>query len=68
MQKHLLLSSPTKERLISSLNSHFYSTAYSINEQGQVTWKGGEVRAELTYEVKKGIHLVYSKSGYQSEY
>lgn len=58
----VLVSSPTKEGVIRAINTHFYSTSYSINDEGKVTWKGGEVKDDLTYRVRRGRHQILSKT------
>jgi hypothetical protein len=54
----ILLSSLTKESLIKSLNDLFYSTTYNINDKDEVIWKDGEIKADLSYKVKKGRHQI----------
>ena len=57
----LILSSPTKERAIEALNKHFYSTTYDINDQNQITWKGGEVKENLELKIVKGRYKISQK-------
>jgi hypothetical protein len=54
----LLLSSKSQTGVIRLLNAHFYSTTYDIMGD-LVTWKGGQIKDNLTYKVKKGRHLIY---------
>jgi len=54
----LLLSSKSQIDLISLLNAHFYSTTYDIMGD-LVTWKGGQIKDNLSYKVRKGRHLIY---------
>jgi len=54
----VILSSPSKENLIKSLNELFYSTTYNINDKDQVIWKDGEIKADLRYKAKKGRHQI----------
>lgn len=62
MKPKVLASSPNKESLIKLLNNHFYSTSYDINEEGLVTWKGGIVKEDLVYKVKRGRHQILSNT------
>lgn len=62
MKSKVILSSPSKERLIKLLNTHFYSTSYSINEECLVTWKGGVLKEDLIYKVKRGRHQILSNT------
>lgn len=58
--QRVLISSASKEELIKALNNRFYSTSYSITEDGQVTWLKGEIAKDLYYRVKRGRHQITS--------
>lgn len=62
MKPKVIISSSSKEQLIKLLNTHFYSTSYSINEEGLVTWKDGIVKENLIYKVKRGRHQILSNT------
>ena len=54
----LLISAKSQLSAITLLNEYFYSTTYDIMGD-LVTWKGGEIKSNLSYIVKKGRHLIY---------
>jgi len=54
----LLISAKSQLSAINLLNKHFYSTTYDIMGD-VVTWKGGQIKENLSYTVKKGRHLIH---------
>lgn len=58
-KKTLLISATSLEKAVQMLNSYFYSTTYTIDENLVVSNKNG-VRNELIAEAKKGRIIIYT--------
>lgn len=50
----LLVSTDSLDRLVFQINSYYFSSGYTVNDQGQVLNGRGETKENMFWEHKKG--------------